>query len=157
MVVMENIVEQNKSIITGLLLMVNRPGISKLVEFLETSDYFTAPASTKYHGCYEGGLAEHSLNVFNLLVGKNDKYKLNLTSDTQIITALLHDACKINFYKKEMKNVLKGKKINSYGKEVNDWQEEEVYVVKDSNPLGHAEKSVIMTQNTFSLQIWRLP
>lgn len=146
--------QNNKNKIIELLRGTRRAEIESLITFLQESDFFTAPASTKYHGSYEGGLAEHSLHVWYVLNEKNRYYRLELPEDTIAITALGHDLCKVNFYKKEMKSVLKGKKPVTKNKkvdgkwieieeEVNDWQEEEVFVVNDRMPLGHGEKSVI--------------
>jgi len=134
---------ENKQEVITILAATERPGIDDLIVYLEQTDFFTAPASTKFHGAYDGGLAEHSLHVWHLLKNKNEYYSLGLSPDTIAITALLHDICKINFYIKDTKNVLKGKKINDYGKTVNDWQEELVWVCKDQFPVGHGEKSVI--------------
>lgn len=144
----------DKQKIISILTEIGRPGINNLVTFLEESDFFSAPASTKFHGAYEGGLAEHSLHVWHLLQEKNKYYQLYLTPETIAVTALLHDICKINFYAKEMKSVLKGKiKVKKNKKvdgewieveeEVNDWQQEEVWVCNDQFPIGHGEKSVI--------------
>ncbi len=133
----------NKQEIISILAATGRPGIENLITYLQETDFFTAPASTKYHGAYEGGLAEHSLHVWHILQEKNNYYSLGLKPETIGITALLHDLCKINFYTRDTKNVLKGKKDNGYGKLVNDWQEEEVWVCKDQFPVGHGEKSVI--------------
>jgi hypothetical protein len=149
----EQIQDQNAQII-NILRNTGRAEIESLIAFLEGSDYFTAPASTKYHGAYEGGLAEHSLHLWYVLTEKNRYCRLGLTEDTIAITALGHDVCKIDFYAKEMKSVLKGKKKIMKNKkvdgkwieveeEINDWQEEEIIVVKDQMPLGHGEKSVI--------------
>lgn len=90
---------------------VNREGIEKLINMLEKSDYFTAPASANHHLNYEGGLVEHSLNVYDIYMSLRDKYKLNnkdkelyISKESVIIEALLHDICKIGKYKKELKN-----------------------------------------------------
>ena len=53
-----------KEKITELLLSTNREGMDKLVEHMENGGFFTAPCSTRYHLSKEGGLAEHSLNVY---------------------------------------------------------------------------------------------
>lgn len=147
-------IQANKDQIIKILRETGRAEIESLITFLENSDFFTAPASTKYHGAYDGGLAEHSLHVWYVLTEKNRYYNLGLPEDTIAITALGHDVCKIGFYAKEMKSVLKGKKKITKNKkvdgkwveaeeEINDWQEEEVIVVKDQMPLGHGSKSVI--------------
>jgi 23S rRNA maturation-related 3'-5' exoribonuclease YhaM len=147
-------IQDQKAQIISILKNTNRAEIESLIAFLTDSDYFAAPASTKFHGAYEGGLAEHSLHVWYVLTEKNRYYQLGLPEDTIAITAFGHDVCKIDFYAKEMKSILKGKiKVKKNKKvdgqwqeveeEVKDWQEEEVFVVKDSFPVGHGEKSVI--------------
>jgi hypothetical protein len=133
-----------KQQIIEILLEVKREGMDKLITYLEESDFFTAPASTKYHNSYEGGLAEHSLNVYTCLTEKNITYNLGLDKEEIAVTALLHDVCKINFYKKGFKNVKDGKKLDWKNREVDNWIEKEVWEVEDSYPIGHGEKSVIM-------------
>lgn len=131
-----------------LLRSTKREGIDEVIAFLCTSDFFKAPASTKYHNCHEGGLLEHSMNVYTQL-----KEKLNNTEiygkhseDTIIITALLHDICKANFYVSEPKNKKvyseEGSKSDSNGRF--DWVSYMGYTIDDKCPLGHGEKSVIM-------------
>jgi hypothetical protein len=140
-----------KQQIIEILLDTKIPGINDLIACLEDSDFFTAPASTKYHGSHEGGLAEHSLNVYTSLAAKNDTYNLDLSKETIAITSLLHDVCKINFYKKGFKNVKDGKKIGWGGKEVDNWIEKEVWEVEDQLPFGHGEKSVILIMRFIKL------
>ncbi len=152
----------NKQDIISILTATSRPGIENLITYLQETDFFTAPASTKFHGSYEGGLADHSLHVWHLLQEKDRYYNLGLSFDTIAITALLHDICKVNFYAKEMKSVLKGKinvkknrKIDGHWQEVeeevNDWQQEEVWVCNDQFPVGHGEKSVIIAMKFIQL------
>lgn len=82
-----------------LLEETNRPGMDQLLEFLEKSDFYTAPASTRFHGSKEGGLLEHSLKVYEILEQKVANNSLNYQTDeaTIRIVALLHDICKTNF------------------------------------------------------------
>ena len=91
-----------------LLRSTEREGIEELIEFIRKSDFYTAPASTKYHSCHEGGLLEHTLNVYDRLIIKfNDelwKSKVDVGEDSLIIAALLHDLCKCYFYGSEVKN-----------------------------------------------------
>ena len=95
----------NKDEIIKLLKTVKRDGIEDLINFLENSDFFTAPASTKYHNAFAGGLAQHSLNVYNNLVEiTKDK---GFDKESLIVCALLHDICKIYFYTVEMATGLK--------------------------------------------------
>jgi hypothetical protein len=123
------------------LRKAQRPGMLELMEWLEKSDFFTAPASTKYHCSYEGGLAEHSWNTYQVFCHKNKIYKLGLPEDTLIICGLLHDVCKIAFYKKGSRNV----------KENGQWVAKEVWEVEDKEPLGHGEKSVIILMDFIKL------
>jgi hypothetical protein len=133
--------DDTKERILGLLKSTERPGIDKVMEFLEQSDFFTAPASTKYHSSYEGGLANHSLNVYKVFEHKNRIYKLELPIATVIICGLLHDICKVDFYKKGSRNV----------KENGQWVAKEIWEVDEKNPLGHGEKSVIILMGYIQL------
>jgi hypothetical protein len=127
-----------------LILGTERKGIENLYNYLDKeTDFFTAPASTKYHGNYEGGLLEHSLIVYELLHEKSIRLGLDIPQNSIIISALLHDVCKCNFYVKGYRNVIEGKKLNWKGEEVNNWVRKEVWQVDDNFPIGHGEKSVI--------------
>ena len=82
---------------------VQRPGAEKLLAWMETTDFFTAPASTRFHAAYEGGLLDHSMNVYNVLISKHfDPASDDIESFT--IVSLLHDLCKAGFYKTELRN-----------------------------------------------------
>ena len=121
---------------------VNRGGIDNLKEWLcNKSDFFTAPCSTEFHLAVPGGLAQHSLNVLELLRAKVEFYGMKTSKETQIICALGHDLCKANFYVKGKKNV----------KENGQWREKEIFIVKDQFPMGHGEKSVSILQDFISL------
>ncbi len=148
----ENEIQENKDKIKALLMSSGRPGMERLLDWIENkTDFYTAPASTKYHLACAGGLAKHSLNVYELLSGKVKSGLLPMKEDTIIITALLHDLCKVNFYVRETKNVKDGTKINPYGKEVANWIEKEVWSVKDAFPVGHGEKSCYYIQSHIRL------
>ena len=124
---------------TGLLMQSERKGVEQLIHYLEEeTDFFTAPASTKYHGACEGGLMEHSLAVYDNLLKITTLYGLTISSDSLIICALLHDLCKANFYKRGLRN-----RKNS---DTGIWEQVEVYEVNDQLPLGHGEKSVMIAQ-----------
>lgn len=120
---------------------IQREGADKLLEYLcsKHSDFFTAPASTRFHGNYEGGLVEHSLNVYHCLkdyLSRNrvkEIYGLEYSEESIAIAALLHDLCKINCYKKSFRNV---KDENGV------WQKVPSYEYDDKLPYGHGEKSV---------------
>ena len=116
---------------------IKRDGADRLLEYLEKTDFFTAPASTKFHSCHEGGLCEHSVKVFNRFLkkvkmeyGENFEEKVSLESLAMI--SLLHDVCKADYYKIEMRNV----------KENGNWVQKPFYTVDDKLPYGHGEKSV---------------
>ncbi len=124
-----------KDKIKELLNKVNRTGMKELMEFLEKSDYYEAPASTKYHGAYKSGLAEHSYKVYEILKVKIESHKLEVSEDTLIISTLLHDICKVNFYKVDYRNVKNAK---------GEWEKAPYYTIEDTIPYGHGEKSVMM-------------
>ena len=133
---MSNTIEENKSIFIQLLKdKVRRDGIDDLIDYLEKSDFFIAPASARYHCDHEGGLVEHSINVYNRLTniikneyGNFEKY----SEETIAICGLLHDLCKIDFYKIDYRNV----------KENGEWVKKPYYSVDEKLPYGHEEKSV---------------
>lgn len=141
-----------------LLSSVNREGIDNLIKFIRKSDFYTAPASTRFHSCHEGGLLEHTLNVYDRLKSKFDNElwveKCNVTKDNIIIAALLHDLCKTYFYGTELKNKKvyseTGKKSDSNGRY--DWQTVPAYTVDDKLPYGHGEKSVMMAEQFIKLE-----
>ena len=89
---------------------IKRKGADKLLEYLLKSDFFTAPSSTRFHGCYEGGLVQHSLNVYHCLKDylsrprTKELYGMDYSEETIAIVALLHDVCKVNFYTVDYRN-----------------------------------------------------
>lgn len=127
-----------------LLKSTNRPGIEDLMSFLEKTDFFTAPASTRFHGSFEGGLVEHSLKVYEILdyKAKNNVLKLEIPDDTIKIVSLLHDICKLNFYKVDYRNAK-----NALG----EWEKVPYYTIDDTIPYGHGEKSVMMISEYIKL------
>ena len=121
----------------NLLRGINREGMDNLIEFIEKTDFFVAPASTRFHGSYEGGLLEHSLKVYELLKEKikNSSIPIEVSEDSVKIIALLHDICKVNFYKVDYRNAK-----NAMG----EWEKVPYYTVNDMIPYGHGEKCVMM-------------
>ncbi len=144
-------IAENREKILSLLRSTERPGMDRFLDWLDKTDFFGAPASTKYHLAVKGGLAEHSLNVYRLLSGKVEAGLLTIRPDSVIIASLLHDICKVNFYFLEKKNVREGSRINAYGSEVANWVEKEVWTVKDSFPVGHGDKSCYYIQSFIRL------
>ena len=120
---------------------IKREGADKLLEYLlsPSSDFFTAPASSKFHSAYEGGLCEHSINVYECLKAYlesprvKDTYGFSYTDESIAIVALLHDLCKVNVYKKGFRNVKDEKGM---------WQRVDTFEYDDRLPYGHGEKSV---------------
>ena len=84
---------------------IKREGADKLLDFLLKSDFFTAPASSRFHSAYEGGLLDHSLNVYDALVGYlnsprvKETYGFSYSDESIAIVSLLHDLCKVGVYK----------------------------------------------------------
>ena len=122
---------------------IKREGADKLLEWLTgpASDFFTAPASTRYHNAWEGGLCAHSLNVYECLRDYLDREKVKkefgllYSPESIAIVALLHDLCKVNIYKVSTRNVK-----DEFGR----WKTVPYYEFDDQLPYGHGEKSVYM-------------
>ncbi len=121
---------------------ITRDGADKLLAFLLSpqSDFFTAPASSRFHSAYEGGLLEHSLNVYDCLSNymRTEQARalgFEYTDESIAIVSLLHDLCKVNVYKKGFRNVKDEK---------GQWQRVDTFEYDDQLPYGHGEKSVYM-------------
>lgn len=146
----QNPEERRRGMAAGMKIpYINRPGADKLLAWLEEAGFFTAPASTKYHGAYAGGLVEHTNYVYRRLVQLADtedkrqgRTYPEYTVDTIAVAALLHDVCKADAYKVEKKN--QKQKDGS-------WKEVEVYGYTNSLPLGHGEKSIIQIMRYMQL------
>lgn len=154
-----------------VLSSIQREGMDSLLEYIRKSDFYTAPASTKYHGSFEGGLLYHSLNVYDCLCRKTSlsnfniwKEKLNeemIAMESIAIIGLLHDICKTHFYGKEMKNqktydadkVAAAERWQVKHDNNGDfiWETVPVYMVDDKVPYGHGEKSVMMIEEYIKL------
>ena len=126
----------------ALLKSTKRAGIPELIEWLEAeTDFYKAPASTQFHGVFDGGLLVHSISVYKYL--KNFTKSMDLDDGSIVIIGLLHDLCKVNFFAKQLRNVkIPGEKR---------WEEEESYVVDDKLPMGHGEKSVFLVMRFVAL------
>ena len=128
---------------------ITRAGADALLDYLENkSDFFTAPASARYHGAYAGGLCEHSINVYHCLVDYlarervQELYGLEYSDESIAIVALLHDICKVGCYKPGTRNVK-----DANGK----WQSVPTYTFDDPLPYGHGEKSVYIANGFIRL------
>lgn len=126
-----------------LLLTSGREGIDALMSWLKNeTDFYTAPASSQFHGAFVGGLLVHSLGVYKYL--KNFTKSLpDIREDTVILTGLLHDLCKVNFFTRQIRNV----KIPGERR----WEEEESFAIDDTLPMGHGEKSVYLAMKYIRL------
>ena len=140
--------ENLKETIINLLKSTKREGIDGLITFLEKTDFFTAPASTRFHGSYKGGLAVHSYNVYKSLCELMElpTYKevcSDIKEDSIIICSLLHDICKVMYYVEDTRNVK--------NKETGQWEQVPYYTVDDKIPYGHGEKSVMIISEYIKL------
>lgn len=141
------ILENKEKFINIYKTYIKREGSDKLLEYLCSSDFFTAPASTRFHGSYAGGLCEHSINVFECLKDIMERprmkevYGVNYSDESIAIAALLHDVCKIDFYVESTRNV----------KEGGVWKSVPFYTIEDKLPYGHGEKSVYIVSGFMRL------
>lgn len=126
-----------------LLLSTKRENIDKLLEYLNNeTDFFKAPASSRFHLAKEGGLLEHSMNVYKRLYMLNKLEETKMPDDSMIISALLHDVCKVNFYVEDFRNVKNDNGV---------WEKVPCYKIDDKDPYGHGEKSVRMIEKFIKL------
>ena len=136
--------EEFISLISG----VERNGIPELLQWLETTDFYTCPASARYHGSYSGGLLRHSLNVYHEFKRLLSCYP-ELSSSPEFseesirIITLLHDLCKVNFYTTEKRN-----RKNEFGQ----WESYDAYKIDEKFKYGgHGSKSVFIVQSFIKL------
>lgn len=142
-----------------LLTSVSRDGVEKLLAYIRKSDFYRAPASTRFHSCHDGGLLEHSLNVYACLKEKKESRIWanvfgEVDDESLVLIALLHDLCKSYMYTPEFKNKKvyseTGTKKDEGGRF--DWQAVKGYTVEDKIPYGHGEKSVMMIEEFIKLK-----
>lgn len=129
--------EQKEEFLDIVFENIDRDGADGLIEWLEKSDFFTAPASTKKHNSFEGGLCAHSINVYKRLLALvkehyGEDWEKHISHESVAIIGLFHDICKVDFYKVDTKNVKKD----------GVWVQEPYYKVEEALPYGHGEKSV---------------
>lgn len=124
---------------------VKRDGADKLLEYLNNSDFFTAPASARFHLAEEGGLCRHSINVYKRLVqavqAEYGADQTEFSAETLAVCGLLHDVCKVNFYSVDYRN----------SKENGVWAKVPYYRVEEKFPYGHGEKSVFIVSQYMRL------
>lgn len=151
---------------------VHRDGIESLMQYIKKhTDFYTAPASTRFHLACEGGLVQHSLNVYDCLMAKkeNPVWKPileNIPEESLTLIALMHDLCKANFYVEGTKNQKTydqekvaaaehwQRKTDSQGTYI--WETVKSYTIEDQLPLGHGEKSVMLLQAFIKLSMQEL-
>ncbi len=126
---------------------ITRDGNKELLKWLLSSDFFTAPASTKFHSAYEGGLAEHSLKVYKrflkmIISEYGDNYTHVISNESIALIGLLHDVCKVNCYKVDYRNVKD---------ENGNWTKQPYYTFDEELPYGHGEKSVYIISSFVKL------
>lgn len=132
--------------------IITRRGSDKLLEWLRGTDFFTAPASTRFHLSRPGGLAEHSVHVYQRLASLVDKaradgeaWAASVSAESVAIVGLLHDLCKTNFYAETTRNVK--------NEETGKWEKVPYYTVEDQMPYGHGEKSVFIIERFMRLTV----
>lgn len=121
---------------------ITREGSKKLLEWLKSTDFFTAPASTRYHCACEGGLLMHSINVYKVMMKHFEETKDS--KESFAIVSLLHDICKIQYYKISQRNVK--------NEVTGVWEKVPFYSVEDAFPYGHGEKSVFLIERFMRLK-----
>lgn len=125
---------------------VERDGAEEFLNFLEKTDFFTSPASSRFHNNFEGGLCAHSVNVYKRLLSLvqhefGENWQRVVPAESVAIIGLLHDVCKVNNYVVEMRNT----KVDG------EWVQKPFYKVDDTLPYGHGEKSVYMISGFMKL------
>lgn len=139
--------EENQKIFNEIFEeVIEREGAKAFLEYLNKSDFFTAPASARYHSAFEGGLCHHSILTYQRLLKIlsdefGDEYQKYYSDETIAICGLLHDVCKIDYYKIDFRNV----------KVEGNWQQQPFYSVQEKLPYGHGEKSVYIINGFLKL------
>lgn len=122
---------------------IHREGADRLLEWLQTTDFFTAPASTRYHCACPAGLVMHSINVYEVMMEKHFDSETD-NAESFALCALLHDVCKAQFYKVSSRNVK--------NERTGQWEKVPYYVIEDAFPYGHGEKSVFLIERFVRLK-----
>lgn len=137
----------NKEQFIKIMEQVERPGVDKLLDWLEGTDFYSAPASTRFHGSYPGGLVYHTLNVVYELRELVKFYEVEgIPKESIIIVALAHDFCKINTYEETMVNVPPQRSKTA------KWEQQLGYKKNEPLKLGHGAKSLSILQDFITLE-----
>lgn len=139
--------EEQKEMILDLLRSTERDGIDKLADYLsDSTDFFTAPASTRFHNNFSGGLAQHCLNVYENFKSLLEIKGIEMSEDSIIICALLHDLCKCNTYVVETRN-----RKNEQGQ----WEKYNIWATNKEVdiPLPHSSRSIAIIRKFIKLSI----
>ncbi len=121
---------------------IKREGAEKLLKWLSGTDFFTAPASTRFHLACEGGLVCHSVNVYRVL--RERYFEEGDSEESFALCGLLHDICKAQFYKVSYRN--------AKNPQTKEWEQVPYYSVEDAFPYGHGEKSVYLIERFLRLK-----
>ena len=121
---------------------VVREGAQKLLAWLDTTDFFTAPASTKFHCACENGLVMHSINVYKAM--RERYFEEGDNEESFAVCGVLHDICKSQYYRSSTRNVK--------NEETGQWEKKPFYTVDDAFPFGHGEKSVYLIERFMRLK-----
>ena len=122
---------------------VTREGSAAFLEWLSKTDFFTAPASTKFHCACPCGLEQHSVSVYRTMVERYFDPETD-SEESFAICGLLHDVCKAQFYKEGTRNVK--------NEQTGAWEKKPYYMIEDSFPYGHGEKSVFLIERFLRLK-----
>lgn len=137
---------ENREKFMELMRKTERAGVEDMLKWLDTTDFYSAPASTRYHGSYPGGLVQHTLNVAYELKQLADFYEVKIPKDSILICALGHDFCKINTYRETIVNVPPQR--TKSGK----WEQQQGYKKDEYLKLGHGAKSLSTLQDFITLK-----
>ena len=137
---------ENREKFMELMRKTERAGVEDMLKWLDTTDFYSAPASTRYHGSYPGGLVQHTLNVAYELKQLVDFYDMKIPKDSILICALGHDFCKINTYRETIVNVPPQR--TKSGK----WEQQQGYKKDEYLKLGHGAKSLSTLQDFITLK-----
>lgn len=137
--------EAQKKEYVDLLLSVQRAGMENLIDYLENkTDFYKAPAAAKFHNNFEGGLLEHSLNVYKNFKSLLQLKNVEMEEESIIVSALLHDLCKCNYYVKEERN----RKVNGKWESYEQW----THVKSPTILLPHSSRSIRLIRNFIPLK-----